>query len=171
VRSLLDSFLTAVLAAAAFWLGSRVGGGAGLALEAASAVLVVGRVVAALLSVRRRRSNLDELDSMSGLEFEEYVAGLLRRQGWHVEVTQGSHDLGVDLVAEKKDQRLAVQVKRQEAPVSRRAVSDAVAGCAHYDCTGAMVVTNSYFTRGALELAASTDCELIDRDALAEMLR
>jgi restriction system protein len=171
VRALLDSLLTAALASACFWLGQRVGGPAGLALEAAAAVLVVGRVVAALLALRRRRSNLDELDLMSGLEFEEFVACLLRRQGWSVEVTQGSHDLGVDLVAEKKDERLAVQVKRQEAPVSRRAVSDAVAGCAHYDCTGAMVVTNSYFTRGAQALAESTECELIDRDALAEMLR
>jgi restriction system protein len=171
VRAFLDSLVTLALGGASFWLGSKLGGAAGLALQAAAAVLVVGRVIAALLTLRRRRSNLDELDLMSGLEFEEYVAALLRRRGWTVEVTPGSHDLGVDLVAEKKDQRFAVQVKRQEAPVSRRAVSDAVAGCVHYDCTGAMVVTNSYFTRGALELAESTECELIDRDTLAEMLR
>jgi restriction system protein len=171
VRALLDSLLTLALGGASFWLGSRLGGAAGLALQAAAAVLVVGRIIAALLGLRRRRCGLEESDLMSGLEFEEFVADLLRRQGWKVEVTPGSHDLGVDLVAEKKDHRLAVQVKRQEAPVSRRAVSDAVAGCAHYDCTGAMVVTNSYFTRGALELAESTECELIDRDALSEMLR
>jgi hypothetical protein len=33
-----------------------------------------------------------------------------------------------------------------------------------------MVVTNSYFTRGAKQLAHSTGCELIDRDILAEWI-
>ena len=77
-------------------------------------------------------------------------------------------DLGVDLIAERGDYRCAVQAKRQSQPVARRAVSDAVAGMAHYDCNAAMVVTNNYFTEGAVELARSTGCELIDRGALAE---
>jgi restriction system protein len=157
--------LTAGVAALAAWGGATLGGSVGLALQVGAALLVCGRLLGAFAS-RNRASGWDEIDAMDGLEFEAFTAELLERRGWRVEVTPGSHDLGVDLVAERKGERVAVQVKRQEAPVSRRAVSDAVAGCDHYGCTGAMVVTNSYFTRGAIALAESTGCELVDRDEL-----
>ena len=51
--------------------------------------------------------------------------------------------------------------------VSRRAVSDAVAGMYHYGCNKAMVITNNYFSPGAITLARSTGCILIDRNILA----
>ncbi|MCZ7583666.1 MAG: restriction endonuclease [Deltaproteobacteria bacterium] len=67
--------------------------------------------------------------------------------------------------------KYAVQVKRYTGQkVSRRAVSDAVAGKAHYGCTHAMVVTNSTFTPGARLLAGSTGCELIDRYDLLQWM-
>lgn len=162
--------ITLGVAAAAGWAGYRLGGNTGLALEV-GAGLLVGARLAGWLALRRKDPRLEEIDAMDGLEFEAFTAELLERQGWRVEVTPGSNDLGVDLVAERRNERLAVQVKRQEAPVSRRAVSDAVAGCDHYGCTGAMVVTNSYFTRGAIALAESTGCELVDRDELREWAR
>ena len=39
---------------------------------------------------------------MDGWEFEEYCASILRKNGFsHVEVTQGSGDFGIDVIAEK----------------------------------------------------------------------
>jgi restriction system protein len=114
-----------------------------------------------------RRVDLDRLD---GAEFETFVADLLTRRGYRVQHTGKSGDLGVDLIAEKKPYRYAVQVKRQAQPVSRRAVSDAVAGKAHYGCNAAMVVTNNSFSPGARELARSTHCQLVDRMKLADWL-
>ena len=58
-------------------------------------------------------------------------------------------------------------MKRQNSKVSRRAISDAVAGMQHYHCNKAMVITNNYFTPGAATLARSTGCALIDRGTLA----
>lgn len=161
----LITLLVASVAVAAAW---RIGGSWGWALGGAAVLVLLARLAA--LRPRRRCEELEAIDEMPGHDFELVVATLLESHGWRVELTPGSGDLGVDLVAEKRGERWAVQVKRQDAPVSRRAVSDAVAGRDHYHCTAAMVVTNNGFTRGAQELAASTECELVDRQELVEWI-
>lgn len=105
---------------------------------------------------------------MNGLEFEVYIARLLRHMGYKVENIKASVDFGVDIIAKKQDETYAIQVKRHSYPVSRRAVSDAVAGKQHYNCDKAMVITNNYFTKDAIALANSCDCILIDRKTLAK---
>ncbi|MFN3650188.1 MAG: restriction endonuclease [Armatimonadota bacterium] len=155
-------------AASAFaWWGGTLG-----YLFAGTVLLVwVFRLYPAYARIRRLRAiRLAQVDTMSGDEFEDYVALLLQHRGYVVERTGGSGDLGVDLVASRRGERCAVQVKRRSQPVSRRAVSDAVAGADHYECDTALVVTNQTFTRGALELAASTDCGLVGRDELSEWI-
>jgi HJR/Mrr/RecB family endonuclease len=117
---------------------------------------------------RIRALELADVDNMGGIEFEHYASKLLTNREFRVEVTQPSGDLGVDIIAEKDGLKYAIQVKRQTNPVSRRAVSDAVAGKAHYGCNAAMVITNSQFTAGATRLAESTGCELIARNTLSE---
>ncbi len=113
---------------------------------------------------------LADIDRMDGHTFEQYVARLLNAQGYQVMHTGHSGDLGVDIVAQQSALKYAIQVKRQKDAVSRRAVSDAVAGMAQYGCNAAMVVTSGYFTPGAKELARSNRCVLIDRDKLAEWI-
>jgi len=111
--------------------------------------------------------NFDQLD---GPAFEKFVAEVLTRRGYRVQHTGKAGDLGVDLIAAKGASRFAVQVKRQAQPVSRHAVSDAVAGKAYYHCNAAMVVTNNIFSQGAYELARSNGCQLVDRKLLLEWL-
>lgn len=124
-----------------------------------------------LEAAHRRRSSLPDIDAMDGPAFERFVAEVLERRGFQVAHTGGSGDLGVDLIARKGYTSWAVQVKRYDGPVNRRAVSDAVAGKEHYQCNDAMVVTNSVFTEGARTLARSTGCELVDRHTLARWVR
>jgi len=119
---------------------------------------------------RIRALKLADVDRMEGAEFESYVRNLLLHQGFRVSLTGRSGDLGVDLIAQRDGYKYAVQVKRYTHPVSRRAVSDAVAGKDHYGCSAAMVVTNSSVTEGAIKLARSTRCQLVDRDTLAEWI-
>jgi HJR/Mrr/RecB family endonuclease len=117
-----------------------------------------------------RRLGLPEIDAMEGHEFEAYVCELLEHRGFRVERTGGSDDRGVDIVAEREELCCAIQVKRHHGLVSRHAVSDAVGGMRHYDCNTAMVITNSRFTAGAVALAESNDCALVDRDMLAKWI-
>ena len=119
---------------------------------------------------RLRALKLSDIDNMNGTEFERYVGRLLEHQGFKIKLMGGSGDLGVDIIAQKNNLKYSVQVKRHTNPVSRHAVSDAVAGKDHYGCNKAMVVTNNHFTEGAKELARSTGCELISRDILAEWI-
>jgi restriction system protein len=117
---------------------------------------------------RVRGIQVANIDSMTGIEFEQYLERILIDQGYSVQTTDVSGDLGVDLIATGKGDKIAIQVKRYSTKVSRRAISDAVAGMYHYGCNKAMVVTNNYFSPGAIELAESTECILIDRDTLAQ---
>jgi HJR/Mrr/RecB family endonuclease len=119
---------------------------------------------------RFRAIQIANIDSMTGMEFERYLRKLLTSQGYSVSITPGSGDLGVDLIAARGVDRIAIQVKRYNSKVSRRAISDAVAGMHHYKCNQAMVITNNTFTPGALTLARSTGCALIDRNTLSQWI-
>lgn len=141
-----------------------------------TAVGIIACVIAnGVISTNRERAKLQAIgianvDNMDGVEFENYVKALLIHKGLTVETTKATGDLGVDLVAKGPGGLVAIQVKRQTSKVSRRAVSDAVAGKAHYRCTLTMVVTNNYFTPGAKELAKSNRCELVDGDILTQWI-
>lgn len=114
--------------------------------------------------------DLSEIDQMDGGEFEEYVAALFRKLGYQASVTQQSRDFGVDVVAKRGRERIAIQVKCYSKAVSLGGVQQAVAGMHKYNCNKAMVVTNNYFTAGAQELASHSSCELIDRDGLTRLI-
>ena len=119
-----------------------------------------------LLKLRRYiKYKLSHVDTMTGLEFEKYVAKYLRNQGYKTKLTE-KYDLGIDIVAVKDGIRYGVQVKRHKAVVGANAVRQAVTALNLYDCDRAMVITNSYFSKTAIRLANSNDCILLDRDFL-----
>jgi len=134
-------------------------------------ILIVKKLLPTLLQTNKFKNlNLDQVDIMPGKTFEHYVAELLTYRGFRTEVTRGSGDFGVDIVAQNGNTRYAVQCKRYSKNISRTAVSDAVAGVRSYNCQVPIVVTNRYFTKGAKELAQVNKCILIDRDTLAEWI-
>lgn len=113
---------------------------------------------------RRNRFRTDpniDINEMSGLDFERYVAALLEKQGYtNVRLTE-YYDYGVDIIARKDGITWGVQVKRASGIVKAAAVRQVVTALKKYDCDRAMVVTNSTFSRPATELAKSNDCLLI----------
>ncbi len=104
---------------------------------------------------------------MRSLEFEHYVAMLLKNNGYHNVSLTEKYDLGVDIIAEKGGMRWGVQVKHYSGLVKASAVRQVVAGLKMYGCDRAMVVTNSTYSATARKLAAGNHCELIDRRSLA----
>ena len=98
---------------------------------------------------------------MTGREFEEHCAGYLRRRGFKkIEMTKASGDQGVDILARRKGKTYAIQCKYYKKPVGNKAVQEAYAGMQYYDCDKGMVMTNSTFTKGAIELAGRTGVAL-----------
>lgn len=120
----------------------------------------------------RRRFRRADYDDMDGWEFEEYVGELLVRDGYiHVEITRGSGDQGVDVLAERDGVSYAIQCKHYQAKISNKAVQEAYAGAEFYGCDVPVVVTNSYFTPSAEELADEIGVELWDREELNRMVK
>lgn len=112
-----------------------------------------------------------EVDGMEGYEFEYWCADLLRKNGFtDVEVTKGSGDQGVDVIAVKEGVRYAVQCKCYSSDLGNTPVQEVHAGKEMYHCQVGIVMTNRYFTSGAKELAKVTGTLLWDRDKLEEML-
>lgn len=140
--------------------------GLGLCLLGLCRWFVAGRRRTAL-----RQLELDGVDAMDPRRFEQFVAELLQARGYRTQLTQASHDFGVDVVASRGSQRLAVQVKHYSSPVSGHAIAEALLGMPHYHCNACMVVTNNRFTRAAIKAAAPHPCTLVDRLQLAQWLQ
>lgn len=117
----------------------------------------------------RRNMKFRSVDSMSSLEFEYYVAMLLRSNGYHNVSLTEKYDLGVDIIAEIDGVRWGVQVKHYSGLVKASAVRQVVTGLKLYGCDRAMVVTNSTYSATARRLAAGNDCVLIDEMGLARL--
>lgn len=113
-------------------------------------------------------SNNDNLD---GHQFETYCAELLKRNNFfHVFVTKGSGDFGVDILAEKDGWKYAIQCKNYSAKVGNHAVQEVYSGKDYYNADIAVVMTNNFFTPAAIETADSLNVELWDRDKLNSMI-
>jgi restriction endonuclease Mrr len=105
-----------------------------------------------------RRLQFDQLDHLSGIEFEKRLVVFFRHKGYSVEHTKGSGDQGADLILINGEVRIAVQAKRYTGRVGNGAIQELLGGLHFYNCSRGIVVTNSEFTRSAKELATKTKC-------------
>lgn len=111
-----------------------------------------------------------ELDQLSGVEFEEFLAGLFRAQGYAAELTPTSGDYGADLILCKDGRRIAVQAKRYIGSVGVAAVQEALSGMAYYKCHTAWVIATGAFTPNALELAQKSGVKMIGRSEIGNLM-
>lgn len=112
-----------------------------------------------------------QMDHMEGHAFEHWCADLLQRYGYEdVEVTPGSNDQGVDVLAQKDGIRYAIQCKCYSSDLGNAPVQEVNTGKAIYHCHVGVVMTNRYFTQGAKD-AAATGTLLWDRDKLIQMIK
>lgn len=119
---------------------------------------------------RKRALTLSQIDSMTGVEFEYYLGDLLKSQSYKVQYIPMTGDFGTDIIAEKDHRRYSIQAKRYHGKVGPPAIQQAVTALKVYKCDQAIVITNSYFTKEAKELAKYNDCKLIDRSELTDWI-
>ena len=140
-------------------------------LLTAGGILILA--LAAIFTVRffRNRSRGSEMDDMEGHEFEYFCADLLKDNGFtEVEVTRGSGDYGVDILAEKDGITYAGQGKCHTDPIGIRAVQEVYAGRDYYDRMVGVVMTNQYFTAAAVHAAEKLKILLWDRGYVEAMM-
>ena len=130
------------------------------------AVAVLAVIAAVIIvSLIRRRPVYVLMDELEGHEFEYFCADLLKNMGFsEVEVTKGSGDFGVDILAERDGVSYAFQCKCYDKPIGVRAVEEIYAGKDFYDRMVGVVMTNQYFTGPAVEMARKLNILLWDRD-------
>lgn len=107
---------------------------------------------------------LTEIDRMTGIEFEQYIASLFQMLGYQVQLTKASHDQGIDVIADKIGTRIGIQTKCYSNSVGNSAIQEAVAGKAYYHLDKVFVITNNYFTEDAKNLAKVNQVVLWDRN-------
>ncbi len=110
------------------------------------------------------------VDAMDGFQFEDFLVKIFQTMGYDVKETKRTQDQGADLFVSRFDKNIVIQAKNYSASVGNSAVQQAISAKTFYGCDEAMVVTNSYFTKSAIELAESALVRLIDRDELQKYL-
>lgn len=111
------------------------------------------------------------IDAMSGIEFERFVADLLRHNDFtNVYTTQASGDNGVDIIAKKDKLKYAIQCKRYSSNIGNHAVQEVFSGKVFYGADVAVVVTTSDFTRQAVVAASKLDVKLWGRQKLNSLI-
>lgn len=116
-------------------------------------------------------SGVDKVDSMSGEDFEDFLMAHFIKLGYKVEGTPTTGDYGADLVVSKDSKRIVIQAKRWKRNVGIEAVQQVIGSIKYYKATGGMVITNSYFTPNAENLAKANGIELWDRDKLIKVMK
>ena len=114
--------------------------------------------------------DINDIDIMSGYEFEKFISKLFIKMGYKSYTTKSSGDQGVDVIAENNDVKIAIQTKCYSGNVGNNAIQEIVAGKKFYDADKAIVITNSYFTSSAISLAKKNNIELWDRTVLKEKI-
>lgn len=139
-----------------------------IALIVLAALLLVAILVAYFILNRKKHYAWDD---MEGHEFEYFCADLLRRRGFQeVQVTKGSGDFGIDILAERDGISYGIQCKNYTSPIGVKAVQEVYAGRDYYDCMVGVVMSNQYFTGPAVEAARKLKIVLWDRGYMEQML-
>ena len=97
---------------------------------------------------------------LNGHEYEQFVAGEFMKYGADAQVTKGSGDHGLDILVTYKEVRMAVQCKHYQAKVGNKAIQEVFSAKQFYECSLAIVVSNSTFTPHARQAAQKLDVYL-----------
>lgn len=135
-------------------------------------------VISALRAWQKRRmldrqTGLDSLRELSWKSFEDLLGEAYRRQGYQVtEALGGGADGGVDLVLRRDGKVTLVQCKRWRGnPVRVQTVRELFGVMIDRRADAAKLVATARFTPDAIAFARGKPIELVDSDALLDLVR
>lgn len=116
------------------------------------------------------KSGIDIVDKMEGIEFEKFLLAHFENLGYKGKLTPKTNDYGADIILKMKNYTIVVQAKRYKAKVGIEAIQQIIGAKEYYKANQCIVVTNSYFTANAINLANSSNVELWDRTKLVSIM-
>lgn len=159
--------LLLVLSAAGGWYVTKSLMGMGIAVGASIVVMAfIQQWRAVRFKNRMKESGIEEVDQMTGRQFEEYLGALFSSKGYNIKYTPASGDYGADVILTKGQDVIVVQAKRYKSRVGVKAVQEVIPAIKMYKATEAWVITNSTYTKQALTLARHNQVRMIDREDL-----
>lgn len=118
-----------------------------------------------------KNSTLKNIDKMSGEEFEEFLEVIFKDMGYKTILTPITGDYGADLLVKKSGVKTVIQAKRWKSTVGVEAVQQVVAAMKYYKAREALVITNSYYSQNAINLAKVNNVRLWDRGDVIKLIK
>jgi len=133
---------------------------------------LIGAIPKILKNSRLKKVGILDTDSMSGIDFENWLKYRFKEMGYTVKTTPRTGDGGADLILiNRHGERIAVQAKKSaKQNIGVKAISEVMRGKSVHNCVKAMVITNQYYTKQAYSDAKKCDVELWDRDVLLDRI-
>ena len=119
-------------------------------------------------------STNQNIENMSGIEFEKLIKRLLEKMDFEVQETKQTGDGGVDLIAYSSDQisggRYIIQCKRWNNIVGETYIRDLYGVVTAHRANKGILITNSTFSKSAVKFAENLPIGLIDGEMLNNLL-
>ena len=109
-------------------------------------------------------AHLKNKSHMTPREFEQLVADHYQNEGYETEITPYSGDYGVDIIAQKGEERIAIQAKmygNSARKVNRETVMLLFGAMAYRKCNKAVIATDGTCMTDAIEVANRLGVEIL----------
>jgi len=117
---------------------------------------------------------LNDINLLSGREFEELIYTVLIKMGFRANITQLTGDGGIDIEAYYDGPifsgKYSVQCKRWKNVVGEPIIRDFYGAVVSSKSLKGIIITSSSFSRQAYEFAADKNLELIDHELLIKII-
>lgn len=115
-----------------------------------------------------------DIDTLSGIEFENVCQVLVEKMGFSTKTTKASGDGGIDLIAFNHQPLLSgkyiIQCKRYAGSVGEPIIRDLYGVVMSERANKGILMTTGHFTKSAIAFAAGKPLELIDGPALKSLM-
>ena len=139
-----------------------------------AAVVWLAALIARVFDVRQldRQAGIETIRELSWQQLERLLAEAFRRQGYVVTETPPSNDGGVDLILDRRGERVLVQCKQWKVwKVGVKTVRELAGVVATQKATCGIVVTSGEYTRDARTFSEQSGIRLIDGSELVQLIR
>jgi len=111
--------------------------------------------------------------NLSPYEFEDFISELFSKMGYDAKVTSRSGDFGADVIAQKNNEKILIEVKKYSEGTNIRPdqVQRTLGAIWKYNADKAVFITTSNFTVRAKEIEKDGPIELWNKKILHEMVR
>lgn len=104
-------------------------------------------------------------------DFENLIGRMLLSLGYEIKHIPRGENIGIDLVASNKRERIAIQIKKYRSrKINSAMIYHTFGAKAYYDCSRAVIVTLNILTPDASEVANKLNVEIWENDTLLKML-